>query len=545
VAACIGREFDLGLLQAACERPETVVPALDKLVAAELVFQRRDKNKPQFAFKHALVQEAAYESVLRGKRHKVHARILAALEGSGGGAALEVLARHAACAEQHDKAIHYGTRAAQEALEKSAYREAIRHFETALKLLQSCDPATDRTAQELLLQLGLGRCHTGMNGYGSDGAGQAFARAHVLLQSQPGTEMQRLYAHYGLWLWHLSRGKLQEALRLAADALAAEQAQGTRESALWMHRLVGLTLCCLGDFARARGHCELATSIEASERRDEMTAHIGFDVALSARLTLSWLLCLQGQVAQSGEAMASAHALLNAHTRVHMRGHVHLSAALRAVLLRQRALAVAETEALAELAGRHRLWMYQGYVEALRGWADMEAGHAPEQAIARYEAGLRQLDASHARTYEPLFAAWLALALADAGRHEEAARTIDTALAQCEDRSLGWCEAEIWRLRGEVFVRAGPAHGARAGQCLREAVARARAREARLWELRATVSLARFEAGQDRHAPAVQRLAALCGSFGDGIEMADLVDAKALLGQRGPASATVQADAPS
>ena len=535
VAACIGREFDLALLKAVCEQPDAVAPAIDKLMAAELVFLRGNRTQPRYTFKHALVQEAARASLLNRRREALHARILGVLERQYPNTPREVLAQHAAAAGLVDQAIAHWSAAGKAAQGHSAYTEAAACLESAITLIHARPADPDLLAQELDLQMRLGQCYMGMHGLASEPAKQAFLRANELLRSTPCDRDLRLAVQYGMWNWHYANGELRSALHLGREALAAEEAEGTQESLLVAQRMVATTCGYLGDFSEAQALYEQAMPMVQSERCQQISSRYFLaDQRIAALYQYSVLRCLQGHTAPSRELMDRARQMCVASTPVLQRAYLYLLAALRAALERDAAMMRTELSSLIDLATRHRmlLW-FDGFTDMLGAWAASDCGPLRESEIACYRGGLGKLEASGQHLFLPYLMTCLATGLSGLGCHDEASMTIDRAFALCEETAQDWCDAELWRVRGEILQRVDHQDPSRAIQCFSKAIELARTRGATLWELRAALSLARLQASLSRPTDALAVLAPVCAWFDERVAIADIVEARALLGELG------------
>ena len=531
IAACIGREFDQALLQEVVAQPAAVGPALEKLTVAELVFRRSGEANARFTFKHALVQEAARESLLRSKRRHIHARILAVLEAQRPDTPQEILAHHAARAQQADKAIGYWQRAGDAALAKSAYVEAAAHFDSAIALVRDQTDGADRRGRELELQLRLGEAHMAGRGYAAEATGNAFARACELVRADSADPARSLRALRGMWFWHLSRGEAKKALELGREALATAQAGGDQRTLLFAIPMVGATQAFMGDFAGARIHLERAVSLETfTQPPAQLAAPLGVDPAVSILSSIARISCIEGLAQQSAELSARARRMALALPQANARFQLHFDLALTAVLARESVTSQAEIESLREMAAKHRLSVHKGSAECLRAWVAMEFGKH-EEAVAKFERGLAHNASIGSHLYKPFFESGLASALAACGRHQDAMRAIEGAVAECEKFALGLFDAELWRVRGELLLLGPQPDPVRAIGCFDKAMSIARARGAKLWELRAAVSLARLRAEQGEHAEARALLAPIHASFTEGFESADFSASHALLGE--------------
>ena len=535
VAACIGREFDLALLQAVSEQPDSVGPAITKLIAAELVFQRGDRAKPRFTFKHALVQEAAHESLLRKRREALHARILGVLETERPDTPREILAHHATAAKLADRAIAHWHEAGKAAQAKSAYMEAASFLESAIDLIDAQADGADRQALELDLQLRLGQCRMSVYGLASESTKEAFHRANELFDKVGARDQpSRLPVQYGLWNWYCQHAELTKALQLGLEALSAEQADGTPESLLITQRMVATTYGYMGDLARAQTMYEEAMPLVDSERCREISTHLPADQRIATLYQYSLTRCIQGHADHSRRLIERAHKLCVASTPALQRAYLFLVSAIRAALERDHATVRTELSALVEMATKHRMlpW-FDGFTDILSVWAVIDCGQPAEQEIARYLRGLDKLETSGQRLFLPFFMARLATGLSACERHDEALLMIDRASAVCDETDQGWCEAELWRVRGELLLRAPRPDPSPATDCFAKALEMARSRGAKLLELRAALSLARLHAHQGQAADALNVLTPVYEWFTEGLDTADVIGARALLGELG------------
>ena len=530
IAACIGREFDLALVEAVAERPQAVRGAIDKLAAAELIFRRGDKANPRFTFKHALVQEAAHESLLRSKRQAIHARILEALEVEQLNTAPEILAHHAERARLADRAIGYWSEAGNAALAKSACLEAAAYLENAIRLIDAEPGGVDRRAREAALQLRLGQARIGTQGFPAQDTRQAFARALELFETDPGSASDRLQAQYGVWAWHTTRGEFDQGLLLANKALAAAQIGPDRAALLPAHRMVAASLFYLGDFVEAQEHLEPAVALVGSSVADEVTVRLGVGPRVATLCYGAWLLCLRGYAGQSRQMLARAHSL-GAALEPSARAQMHMFSALIAASAGDGAATRGEAECLGELAAKHRLPMYGQYADAFLGLAAI--GTPTEAAVRAYEQRVNDLIAARVLIWAPFLLARLAEGMQACGYHDEALRTIGRAFDECEATSQRWCEAELWRTRGKLLLHALQPDRAQATRAFERAMAIARDQDAKLWELRAAMSLARLWAGQGDRAKALDVLAPIHDWFTEGFDTVDLVEARVLLTELG------------
>jgi DNA-binding NtrC family response regulator/predicted ATPase len=527
--AVIGRGAPLGLLQAVAGRPdEPLRGALTRLQAAEFLRENRLGPEPEYTFRHALVQEAAYESLLLPRRQALHARIVEVLEERVPDTARsnpELLARHCAGAGQLDRAVVYHHEAGRRASERSASVEAIAHLTAGLELLAALADTAERRQRELGLLIALGPVLINARGPLSLEVVRNYARALELCEVLPESPLH-FAALWGSWRiapdFHtkLERGHQLLALaeRLADPALR-----------LQAHHCLWASLFHLGQHRACCEHVEEGLRLYAvGDYRAHSTVYGGHDpkvCAIGERAFARWLLgSPDGAVTDSLDAVAWARRLGHAGSLVH---------ALHMALLLQRFRRDPETAepqarelvACAEEQGFpvHRAagLVFSGWIAAARG--------RPEQGVALMRQGLEILDAVATREDVPVLLEMLAEAHADAGRLQEALDVLDRALAETDANGLAYWTAEVHRRRGEVLARLSPAREEEARACFERALTIARRQGARALELRAATSLARWRLGHADSRGACEPLAAAVHAFPAHLDSPDLRDARALL----------------
>ena len=527
VAACIGRDFDLALLQAVLERPEVIAEALEKLAAAELIFRRRGADTARFAFKHALVQEAACESMLRAQRQMVHARILQVLEAERPDTASEILARHAAGAELTDQAIEHWQRAGQTALAKSAYEEAADNFRRGIALIQSDADAASHRASELELQFFLGQTCCAAQGHAAPSVKAAYQRAEALLDERADGVTRALGVHWGLWSWQFMTGRLTQALSRVEQLLRLASVDGSDAVAHLVDFSAGITRIGLGQVDLARQYLEQPISSYEQNEPIGTVTQFGIDTRAVSHAYAAWALCLQGHATKSKEMLVRARSIKYALPQDEAR--TRLALALRGVCGRDIDEARTDALALAALAQRYKMEQNAHYAECVLAWADLESGEAVERAISGLERGLNYFSESGARTYVILLRGHFAIALSSAGQRDRALDAIGRAIDDSEEMSLGWCDAELWRLRGTLFLGTSPQERCEAERCFGNALTIARNRGTKLWELRAAVNLARLYVSRGEPRTGADLLLPVLAQFTEGFESADSAEAGAVL----------------
>ena len=526
-AACVGREFDYPLLAAVSPVPELELRAgLDRLVAAELVFRRGLPPDATYTFKHALVRDTAYDSLMRGKRQQLHGWIAHALEEHFPDRIAtrpELLAHHFTEAGLTTVAVGHWRRAGQHAAERSANMEAIYHLRRGLALLEGLPAGQERDGHELSLLMALGPLVMAGQ-WATPELEQLYARARALAATSGGpADLFRTV--WGWWLFSHSRYDHDTAATIVAELLRL--ATGDPELALQAHHADWATRMSAGDLSGA------LDATKAGLRLYEREAHGrhallygGHDpgvCGLGHAAHVLWMMGYPDQAAASGEAaLALARELGHGPSLAHALGFVGD--------LRQFARDAAGTAeiagALGTLAAEQGLPMYAAKSVMLDGWALAVEGRAGE-ALARvrlaFDATRDDLDAL------PLTTVCLAEVCGVAGEPEEGLRLIEETL----ERIRGWdqrlFEAELLRLRGVLSLLLPEPNRSAAEASFRCALVTARERDARMWELRAAVDLARLWFKQGMRAEARDVLSPVHDWFTEGFDTPDLRDAKGLI----------------
>jgi tetratricopeptide (TPR) repeat protein len=527
-AAVLGREFSYALLAATAELDEGALQrGLARLVEAELVFVRGEPPEAAYTFKHALVQEAAYESLLKRTRQQLHGRVIDVLAEQFPErveSEPEVVARHAEAAGRSDDAITYYGRAGEQAKTRSAHEEVIGQLGKAIGLLEKRPAGMERDAREASIQLALGASLIAARGYSHPETAATYERA-AALGATAGDERLLGVARIGLSTCYQNRGEAERGRALAADVLAAAEARGDREQALFGHTNVGVAEHWQGKFASSLAHCEQAIALYDPVQHHGHVRVLGNDQGISALNFSAWNLSYLGQpdaaLARAREAVALARRLndpfslafaLLFETAVHT---------LRRDVAEQRERAT-EVVGLSEAQG-FPFWLglgrvYQAAARVLAG--DLAALPEIMDGLALVETG-NQAGA-------PGIFALLAEAQRAAGQLAEAQGTVATALAVAAQTGQFFFDADLHRHDGDLLLATGgPADEAAARY--HRALAIAREQGSRSFELRAATSLARLWRDQGKRAEARDLLAPVYGWFTEGFATQDLIDAKALL----------------
>jgi predicted ATPase/class 3 adenylate cyclase len=535
VAACIGREFTYRLLATVSPLPESELrAALDRLGAAELIFRRGTDRDVSYTFKHALVRDAAHESLLKAQRQQLHARIGRALEEHFPEMAAsepELLARHYTEAGQAERAVDYWQRAGQQALVRSATAEAVVHLTEGLKLLNGLASGPERQRRELGLQIALGQASIAAKGFAAAETGRAYARARELCR-ELGDTPQLFPVLYGQSVFHFQRGEVSAAHGVARELLRLAQERGDAAAQVTGHRMIGSATSQLGRFAESRDHFEAALALYDPARDRSSAIVYAIDSRVMCTSWLSHLLLLLGRPNQALARDAEVPAY------VRELGHANTAAVALAwgcifrQLMRDRQNARVQADAVVELATEQGFPLYRAAGMVVRGWTLVDDGHA-EDGIEEIRSGLADYTATGAAMWSPYFLGLLAEAESRSGHTEAALGTVADALDRAGRSGVHWIEAELHRLRGELLIARASGDAHEGDACLQRALGIAGEQGAALWQLRAAASLARLRSKQGRPRVSQDLLMPIYSQYTEGFETRDLRETKALIDNLG------------
>jgi predicted ATPase len=528
LAAVLGREFSYEMLQvlAVVEEP-ALQHGLAQLVGAELLYQRGRPPRARYVFKHALIQDAAYASLLRSTRQRYHQRIAHVLETHFRDTAEtqpELLAHHYMEAGFGDQAVIYWQRAGQYAIERSAYAEAIGHLSKGLTVLPTLPATAERLQHELHMQLTLGTALMATRGYGAPEVGQTYARARELCQ-HGGDTQQHFRALWGLWRFYVVGQEVAQARPLAQQLFALAQQAHDVAFLIAANNALGITLFYLGDFTSALSHLEAAMALYNPAQHRALAFIYGQDPGVIcyafAALTL-WLLGYPDQALQrSQEALACAQDPFS-------RAYALFWTALPPQFCGRRHTVYDQADTTIALSAEQGFTLWQAGGMILQGWARTHQGQA-EEGNAQVSQGLMDWRATGGKRPQPYLLALLAETYNNTGQTTEGLIVLAEALAEVEHYGERWWEAELHRLTGELLLAQMPRQESEAEACFQRAIDVATGQQARSLALRATVSLGRLWQHQGKHEPGQQLLAPRYAWFTEGFETADLTEARALL----------------
>jgi class 3 adenylate cyclase/predicted ATPase len=531
IGAAIGRQFSHELIVAvSAVDPTDLDAALKRLTASGLISRRGTPPDATYSFKHTLVQDAAYATLLKSRRRQLHAsigkvlieRFPALAEGEP-----EVVAHHFAEAGFAIEAISHWQKAGERAVKRSAHVEAVKHLTQGMGLIKSLPASPERSRKELALHLALGPAITATRGYSSQETLHVYSRARDLLGASA-TIAEQMIALWGLWNVHWGRAEHFAGLEVAKQSLALALRHEDAEASALANRMMGITLCLMGAFADARRHLEEIVvfstgSKEVSTYFDLAYGHDNRVVAQSYLARVLWPLGYPEQAATAAmEAVARAKVIGHAVTSAVA---LHAEAVLGAFggdLQR----AATQTDEMVVHCIQHSLANFENWARFYQGAISARRGD-PRHGIEVMSGANATADTMNAKVFRPLRLGHLAAACASLGQVERGLDMLGEAIQTAAATGERFFEAELYRLRGEMLLRLGKK---REGEIeLERALEVSRRQQARFWELRAAIDVARIWRDQGRYCEARHVLAPVYEWFAEGFNLPELMNARTLL----------------
>ena len=538
IGAVIGREFSYGLLAAVAGKSHAELQkALDSLIEAGLLFGQGVRPHATYLFKHALVQDAAYGTLLREPRRALHARIAETIESQFAEIAEsqpELLAHHCTEAGLIEKAASLWGKAGQRSLERSALAEATAQLTRALDQIASVPATPALRREEIKLQVGLMTPLLHVKGYSAPETKAAAERARLLIEQaealgeHPEDPLLLFSVLYIVWVANYAAFNGDVMCELAAQFLALAEQQRTTAPFMIGHRLMGMSLLHTGEIKKGRAHFDRAIDLYNPAEHLQLATQFGQDVRmaiLSYRSLALWALGYpEAALADADHAVSDARKIGQAATLMYALAH----APLTYLHSGNYATATAQSDEVVPLADEKgtlfwKAWgmLNQGSVLALTGKAS--------DAVQLITAGITAFRSIGATLFMPLYLSNLAKAYAELGQFDDAERCIDEAMAAIDTTEERWNEGEVNRIAGEIALKSPEPDVAKAQAYFDHALAVARQQQAKSWELRAAMSMARLWRDQGKPQQARELLAAVYGWFTEGFDTRDLKEAKALL----------------
>ena len=529
IGACIGREFPHDLLTHVAGAPEPALQAaLQQLADADLIFRQGAGTDTLYSFKHALVRDAAYASLLKSRRAVLHRAIAEAIEtqfAARAAAAPEVVAHHFTEAGLHEQAVAWWLRAGQHAIARFANAEAAEHLQAGLRVLQELPEGIARDRLELGLQAALGTAVGSWKGFTPPEVGRAFERARKLCD-RVGDAPNKFQILWGVGIYYHMRGDYETCLALGYDGLALAPQAAEPGAVVMAQTIIGACHMFQGRLGEMAPYIHAAVAAYQDAGAPPLGLVYGYDPGIIAVEWRAWMQLLSGcpeQAAQSYAlairyAEAQGHPLSLATTMTH---HA-IFLALRGDV----AAARARSAQAAEFSRANNILIREAEAQIIEGWARAEQGEA-EAGIAETEAALAVWGGLGAQIFDTFWYLLLARAYRAGHRLADARRALDAAMHAAERNGEGLIRAELLRFEGDLHL-SGNDRGA-AEKCYRDALAWAEAQGARLLALRAASSVARLLQQDGRSGDARAVLAPIHGSFTEGLDGHDMQEAGALM----------------
>jgi class 3 adenylate cyclase/tetratricopeptide (TPR) repeat protein len=528
IGAVIGRDFSHALLAAVARKDDGVLQAaLDGLTGAGLLFRQGTPPQATYLFKHGLVQDTAYGTLLRERRRALHARIAEVLETQFPETAKsrpELVARHCTEAGLIAKAAAFWANAGRRSLARSALVEAIAQISRALDQMATLTATSSHRQEQMELQVAVITPLAHVKGHSSPEVRAATERARVLIEQaealgEPPANPLLLYSVLsGIWITNVAAFDGDVLRTLAAEFLALAEKQGATGPLKTGHSMMAFSLLTTGSLAQGRRHYDQAIALSRPPAEPRASS-------LSIRSVALWLLGYpEAALADTRHSLEEARDMGQAGTLFQPLTYGLITHFLCGNYTTAEILA----NELHALADEHDavLWKPSGLM--FRGWAFVETGRASE-AVELIATPLAAYQSTGSTAMTPATLSLLAKSYADLGRLDDAWRTVDEAKSVIERTKETWFEPHVHLIAGEIALKSRQPNAAKAEACFEKALTVAREQQAKSWELRAATSMARLWRDQGKPQQARELLAPVYGWFTEGFDTRDLKEAKALL----------------
>jgi predicted ATPase len=531
LGAVLGREFAYEMLKAlAAVEESTLQERLGQLVDAELLYQRGRPPRARYMFKHALIQDAAYASLLKRSRQQYHQQIARMLEAEFTETVEsepELVAHHYTEAGLNEQAVGYWHRAGKRAAQRSAHVEAMNHLTKGLEVLMTLPDTLERARQELEMQIALGPVLMAVKGQSSPDTERAYARARELCQ-QMGETPQLFPVLHGLFRFHMVRAELPKARELAEQLFTLTQRVEDPALLLETHRVMGQTMYWLGEMAPARAHFEQAIALYDPQQHRSHIVEYGQDPGVLCRGFGAWPTWVLGYPDQALQSTKEALNLAQEFAHPFSLALALMFATLVHQFRREVNDVRERAQALIRLSTEKGFPYWLAYGTILRGWALAVQGEGAE-GISQMHHGLGTRRATGGEVQLPYFLSLLAHAHGEVGQPEVGLTVLAEALALVDRTGVRCWQPELHRLKGELLVILKSQKVGEAEECFRQALDIARRQRAKSLELRAAMSLSRLWQQQGKREDAHKLLAEIYAWFTEGFDTADLKEARMLL----------------
>jgi predicted ATPase len=531
LGATIGRQFSYALLHAVSQLDEVMLQhELGRLVEAELLFQRGVPPQATYVFKHALIQDAASQSLLKSTRQQYHQRIAHVLEAQFPAIVdqqPELLAHHCMEAGLTAQSVPYWHKAAQRAVQRSAHVEAISHLRTGLALLQTLPETSERAQREVDMHIALGASLIATKGYGAREVGEAYTHARQLCEHLE--EPQQLFPVLcGLLHYYNVRTEYQGAHALGEQLLTLAQQAQDPAMLVAAHRALGTTLFWMGAVTSAQTHFAQGIALYDSQQHRTSAFLYGEDAGVVCHSLAAWALWYLGYPEQGRARNDEALTFAQQHAHPYSLSFALSCAAQFHQFRREVRLTHERADATISLTTEQGFPFLMAWGAMLRGWAVAHQGQVKE-GIEQMTQGLSAWRATGAEIGGSWRLALLAEAHGMMGQPEAGLAALAEALTVVDKTGVRSYESELYRLKGELLLQQSSDNQAEAETCFHHALDITRTQQAKSFELRAATSLARLWQQQGKRQEAYALLAPVYNWFTEGFDTTDLQEAKALL----------------
>jgi predicted ATPase/class 3 adenylate cyclase len=535
LCSILGREFTSEMLLAIQPHDKKMLQrGLKQLVESELLYQRGIFPKATFIFKHALIQETAYQSMLKNTRRRYHrkiAEVLAEQFFELATAQPEIIAHHYSEAGLGNEAISYWQQAGQHAVERFANKEAIAHFSKALELLKDQPEKPEHIQQELMLQLAMGPPLSSLKGFAAPEVEIACSRAYKLCQQVGGARLQ-FPALWGLWHYYLVNSDFPKAVKLAEQLTGLAHTANDHAFLSDAYRAIGETFLWSGEFSQARAYFEKGIDLtDSRQQHSSFAENPGVSCRFFSAIAL-WFLGYPDQaLLRSQEAVTMAQEM----THPFSLSAAHHFASLLHLLRQESQSAMEHAEAAMTIAADRGFVFFIAYDTMLKGWALAEQGQT-EEGLSQLHEGLVAFQATGTKVLVPQWMVVLSELYGTLGQVENALSVLAEAQILSEkNNGERYYIAEMFRLKGQLLIRGKKdkiqevSDYDEAVFCFLRAIKWAQQQDAKSLELRAAMSLSKIWQSQGKKSDAFELLNKIYGWFEEGFGTTDLIAAKVLL----------------
>jgi Predicted ATPase len=492
---------------------------------------------PRYGFVHALYQNVLYERLSLSRRAQLHRRIAEKGEEVYGERAREIageLAMHFERGRDYKRAANYFQQTADNAIRRFAYREAVTLARRGIELIGKLAETDQCKRAELCLQLTLGVPLIAIEGYASPNVGKVYLRARELYQ-QCGDTSDVSEVMWGVWTFYTLSAELRTARKIAEEFLGLSARLTYPGLAMRAHLVMHVTLMHQGEFGPAIEHYDKALALYDPEHHREDAIFFTQNAGVALRCFGAWTLWFLGFPDQALERMHESLTLVRESYEPHGLAHRLLFASILHQLRQEPRESQEYAEAALTISREHGLVMYEAQARITRGWALTEQGSV-EEGMTEMRQGVAEYQQTATALLRPQFLGWLSEALGKVGEYEEALGHVDGSLGLAHRSGDALYLPELHRIRGELLLmqakgNLNPRTVADAEECFRRSIKIARRQEAKSWELRTSVSLARLYQSQNRTEEAQEALTTAFDWFTEGFETKDVREAKSLLDQ--------------